>query len=63
MSTTGQNSEALQKLENLIHKVEIKKQEIFSLAKKIRESGNETSIALLDNLDSLKKIEKQYKNQ
>lgn len=46
---------------NKISEAELKKQEIIRLTKKVRESGNETAIALLDNLEDLKKIEREKK--
>lgn len=44
-----------------ISDAEIKKQQITELIRKVRNSGNEVAIALLDNLDELKVIEKEKK--
>jgi hypothetical protein len=44
-----------------ISDAELKKQEIAKLIQKVRDSGNETAILLLDNLEELKVIEKEKK--
>lgn len=44
-----------------ISDAELKKQEIAKLIQKVRDSGNETAISLLDNLEELKVIEKEKK--
>jgi hypothetical protein len=44
-----------------ISDAELKKQKIAELIQEVRNSGNETAIALLDNLDELKVIEKEKK--
>jgi hypothetical protein len=44
-----------------ISEAELKKQQIADLIKKVRESGDQTAISLLDNLEELKVIEKEKK--
>ena len=46
---------------NKISEVELKKQMIARLIKKVRESGDEVAISLLDNLEDLKTIEREKK--
>jgi KilA-N domain len=46
---------------NKISDAELKKIQIAELIKKVRDSGNETAISLLDNLEELKVIEKEKK--
>jgi len=46
---------------NKISESELKKQEIIRLTKLVRESGDETAIELLNNLEELKTIEKEKK--